>query len=212
MDHAPREVGDDCERLAAQGERLRMLLMHLASRAVRSRFELEDLLQEIYLRAVTAPSGLPPAVPGDGELWRFLVVLARHTVIDAARSIRAGKRAGTPLSLDATRSGRRPSAHEGRLASAILAKSAGPSTRAAAAESARALAAAFDALPAEHRRVIGLRRFEALPARAAAERMGRSETAVHSLYRRALETWEENLRRAGVLGGESDAGRRSGPP
>jgi len=48
----------------------------------------------------------------------------------------------------------------------------------------------FRALPAEYQRVIGLRQFEGLSAREAAQRMGRSETAVHSLYRRALLAWQ----------------------
>jgi len=38
--------------------------------------------------------------------------------------------------------------------------------------------------------VIGLRQFEGLSAAAAGRRMGRSEAAVHSLYRRALLAWE----------------------
>jgi DNA-directed RNA polymerase specialized sigma24 family protein len=38
--------------------------------------------------------------------------------------------------------------------------------------------------------VIGLRQFEGLTAAQAGARMGRSEAAVHSLYRRALESWE----------------------
>ena len=50
------------------------------------------------------------------------------------------------------------------------------------------------ALSAEHRRVLGLRQFEGLSAEQAARRMGRSATAVHSLYRRALLAWEQALR------------------
>ena len=41
--------------------------------------------------------------------------------------------------------------------------------------------------------MIGLRQFEGLSARATAQRMGRSETAVHSLYRRALAALEQAL-------------------
>ena len=41
---------------------------------------------------------------------------------------------------------------------------------------------------------------EALGAREAARRMGRSETAIHSLYRRALEAWQGDR----ILQGFSD--------
>jgi DNA-directed RNA polymerase specialized sigma24 family protein len=36
----------------AQGRWLRLLLMHLAGRQVRARVELEDLSQEVYVRAI----------------------------------------------------------------------------------------------------------------------------------------------------------------
>jgi RNA polymerase sigma factor (sigma-70 family) len=185
------EVG---ERLAAHAARLRLLLTYLAGRAVRARVELDDLVQEVFLRALSAPSGLPPrseggsAEAGDAALWRFLVRLARNSVIDAARSIRAAKRDGKTLPLahgDWSRVGPRESQ--------ILAKTAGPVTRASLAETSERVRARFESLSSEHRRVIGLRQFEGLSARAAGVRLGRSETAVHSLFRRALAAWEEGL-------------------
>jgi DNA-directed RNA polymerase specialized sigma24 family protein len=42
--------------------------------------------------------------------------------------------------------------------------------------------------------VIGLRQLEGLTAAEAGLRLGRSEVAVHSLYRRALEAWERAAR------------------
>ena len=54
---------------------------------------------------------------------------------------------------------------------------------------------AFLELDPEHRRVIGARQFEGLSAAETARRMARSETAVHSLYRRALLAWEDATRR-----------------
>ncbi len=175
---------DDGERLAALEGRLRLLLSYLAGRAIRARVELDDLIQEVYVRALTAPSGLPPHEENDPALWRFLIRIAKNSVVDAARSIRAAKRSGNTL----------PLAHSdwssaGPRASQILATTAGPSTRAACAETSRHLRERFEALLPEHRRVIGLRQFEGLSAREAAARMGRSETAVHSLYRRAIAAW-----------------------
>lgn len=165
-------------RLALHEHRLCLLVTHLAGRAVRARVEVEDLVQEVFLRALAARS-LPRPEEGPEALWRFLAHLARHAVVDCARALRAARRDGDerPLSRsDWSRvaAGARP----------------GPATAAGLAEASRELARRFLALPPEHRRVIGLRQFEGLPARECARRMGRSETAVHSLYRRALLAWE----------------------
>ncbi len=177
-------------RLAAMEGRLRLLLDHLAGRALRARVDVEDLLQEVYLRALSRPERLPPPEPGEAALQRYLVRVARNAVIDAARALRAAKRDGREQRLEsssaeASRSGAGP----GLRASRLAARTAGPLTRLALDEGLRRIQARFAALAPEHRRVIGLRQFEGLSARETARRMGRSESAVHSLYRRALLAW-----------------------
>jgi len=184
-------AADIGNRLSAHDQRLRLLLCHLAGRAVRSRIEIDDLLQEVFLRAITSAESLPAPEAGEAPLWRYLARLARNTVIDAARSIRALKRSGSTIAL-----ARSDWSRAGPTASQILAQTAGPSTRLIAGETSRLLLAEFQALAPEHRRVIGLRQFEGLSARETAARMGRSETAVHSLYRRALAAWQESSRTA----------------
>lgn len=169
------------QRLWSFEPRLRLLFTHLAGRALRERIEADDLVQETFLRALGAGANLPP----DVELWRYLVHLARHVAIDAARAARAQKRCGREQRLarsDWSRAGPR----ESELAT----RTRGPATRAAESESLQQLLLAYERLAPEHRRVIGLRQFEGLSAAQAAARMGRSEVAVHSLYRRALEAWE----------------------
>lgn len=184
----PEELGD---RLAAEAQRLRLLLEHLAGRAVRARVETEDLLQEVFLRALTSPEQVPAAEAGELALRRWLNAVARHAVVDVARALRASKRDGGEVRLarsDWSVVGRGTPAVR---ASALAADTPGPGTRVAGAEEGRRLAAAFRRLAPDHRRVLGLRQFEGLPAADAARRMGRSETAVHSLYRRALEAWAQ---------------------
>ena len=171
------------ERLVEQAPFLRLTLAHLAGRAVRSRIEIEDLLQEVFLRALGA-RGLPAVDEGEASFRRFLARLARNVVIDAARSLRAAKREGKTLRL--TQAGSNPDALR---ASALLARTRGPATRVAGHELQEDLRARFERLSPEHRRVIGLRQLEGLSAREAGLRMGRSETAIHSLYRRALVAW-----------------------
>ncbi len=181
-------TSDDGARLAAQETRLRLLLAHLAGRAVRARVELDDLVQEVYVRALTAPSGLPA---DDDGLRRFVARLARNAVVDVARAIRARKREAR-----VERLARSEWSRAGPREDELAARTAGPATRVAGAEEEARTVAAFESLAPDHRRVLGLRQFEGLSARDAGARMGRSEAAVHSLYRRALEAWEA-ARRSG---------------
>ena len=178
---------DRGERLGRQERRLRLFLWHLTSPALRRRVEIDDLVQEVYVRALTARA-LPAVEPddrADAALWRWLVPVARHAVIDLARALRRAKRDGVTASLDHS-----SWSVAGARASQILARTWGPATRAAADELEQRLEQRFQALSPEHRRVLGLRHFEGLPASQAARRMGRSESAVHSLYRRALAAWQ----------------------
>jgi RNA polymerase sigma factor (sigma-70 family) len=180
-----RAPDDVAQRLWACEPRLRLLFAHLAGRKLRERIEADDLVQETFLRALGSAASLPPESAGESELWRYLVHLARHVAVDASRALRARKRAGGEQRL-ARSDWSTAGPHESQLA----ARTRGPASRAAEAESLERLAAAYASLAPEHRRVIGLRQFEDLTAAQAAARMGRSEVAVHSLYRRALEAWE----------------------
>lgn len=172
-------------RLAAHTRRLRLLVRHLAGPAIRARVELDDVVQEVFMRAITAPSGLPRQTgEDDHELWAFLAHLARNTVIDIARAARTAKRSARVERLARTEWSRHGAGDP-------AARTAGPATRAVAAETQAKLEEAFAQLPPDYRRVLGLRQFEGLSAAETAQRMGRTETAVHSLYRRALMAWEE---------------------
>lgn len=188
--------GDELGRqLDRQSQRVRLTLAHLAGRTVLARVELDDLLQEVFLRAVARPEALPPEgadggaqaggdaeAGGDAALGRYLARIARNVVIDAVRAIRARKRDGRELAITDWSNG-------GVRASRVVARQHGPSTQLAGREAESRLVAAFQALSADHRRVLGLRQFEGLSAAEAGARMGRGEASIHSLYRRALEAW-----------------------
>ena len=184
----PLEIGD---RIVAQGRWLRLLLMHLTGRQVRTRIELEDLVQEVYVRAIAHQDQLPPEEPKDLPLRRFLARLARSCVVDAVRALRSRKRGGGLAPLRLSRS---DWSSTGLLESLVAGTGPGPATEAAQWDEQRRLLAGFDQLTPEHRRVLGLRQFEGLAAADTARRMGRSEDAVNSLYRRALEAWGDRLR------------------
>jgi len=185
---ADSELG---ERLAAQTRRLRLLIVHLAGRAIRQRVDPDDLVQEVFLRALASPGALPPAEPGEAALYRWLTRIARHTVIDVARAIRTRKREGAEAALVHS-----DWSHAGVRASQVAARTRGALSHAARREEHARLVAAFRELPPDHRRVLGLRQFEGLSAAETARRMGRSEAAVHSLYRRALAAWGAASERA----------------
>lgn len=196
----------DGERLAAQERRLRFLLAHLAGRALRARIELDDLVQDVFLRALASARGLPAVEPGEGPLWGVLSTLARQVVIDAARALRALRRDGRHERL--SRSDWSRAGAERGLSAALP----GPHTAAAARETGAVMARAFLALSGEHRRVLGLRQFEGLTAEETGRRMGRSASAVHSLYRRALEAWQAELARNRISRDESAPFLRPGAP
>jgi len=174
----PEGVG---ARLAAQRAHLELCYRHLVGRSLRRSVDVEDVVSEVWLRALRAE--LPPLEePGERALRRYLAVICRHVVVDAARAVRAARRGGREHAL-----GR---ADWSAAGSADWASPApGPATRAASKEQEERLRRAFDTLPGEYRRVLGLRQFEGLSARETGRRMGRSESAVHSLYRRALLAW-----------------------
>lgn len=168
-------------RLAEYGPRLRLVLAHMAGPRLRASVELDDLAQETMLRALTSSNA-----PGDeAELWRWLVTVARHVAIDAVRALRARRHASNSVRLE-----RADWSRVGLRESHVAARGPGASTLVAAHEQEARLLRAFARLSPEHRRVIGLRQFEGLSAAEAAQRLRRTETAVHSLYRRALLAWD----------------------
>ncbi|MCK6448318.1 MAG: RNA polymerase sigma factor [Planctomycetes bacterium] len=182
---AEREFGD---RLAACAPRIRLWVGTLAGAALRRRCELDDFVQETFLRAVRDRARAPEPCAGDAPFARWLAEVARHVVLDAARATRRAKRDARVARLS-----REDWSSVGLAESAVLARTAGPVTRAVAVEETERLERALAALAPEHRKVIALRQLAGLSAAETARRMGRSEAAVHSLYRRALLAWEAGL-------------------
>lgn len=149
--------------------------------------EVDDLVQEALLRAWQDKARWPAWEPGDGGLTRWLAVIVRHATIDAARASRAKKRDGREQHLE------RSDYSRGGDLRDLPAETAGPSTRAGWREARGELERAFQRLSGEHRRVLALRQFEGRSAAETALVLGRSETAVHSSFRRALQSWEREL-------------------
>lgn len=179
-------MGD--EELEAVAGRVELLMQHLVGPGLGRRVDRADLVQETMLRLLRSDVTAERAEEGPDALWAHARTMARRVVVDAARAARHRPRRMSSL-VPETASG------DSSCADGVhrYSKEArpGPRTLAAHAESAAQWLEGFRRLSPEHRRVLGLRRFEGLSAADTAARMGRSETAVHSLFRRALAAWEE---------------------
>ena len=193
-------MSDTEQRLSEQSQWLHLLLLHLTGRRLRARVEIDDLAQEVYLRVLSSPIGLPDAAAGTAALRRYLARVARTCVFDELRKLRAQKRSGREVRL-----ARSDGSSFGLGDRDVRMKGPGPLTLAIQSEAHRNLLDAFAKLPPEYRRVIGLRQMEGLSAAETANRMLRSEAAIHSLYRRALRAWGE-LEQAGAVAPSSAGG------
>jgi RNA polymerase sigma factor (sigma-70 family) len=175
--------------------RLRLYVGHRLGRVLGRLVEVDDVVQETHVRALSEVRRIEPA--GESAFFRLLCTISRHVIADVARAARARKRSGSTVRLD--RSGW---SRTGLGESAVAGRVPGPLSHALAAEEARLLERAFAALPARYRRVIVLRQFEQRSARDVAALTRSSEQAVHALYRRALDAWAQQAERLGVGQGE----------
>lgn len=164
--------------------RLRLYICARLGPVLARSIEVDDLVQETFLRALRDLDRFEAATGGAFHAW--LRTLARHAIVDAARALRRAKRSPGAAWLRLS-----DGSASGPQAPALLASTLGPATRVALAEEQARIEAALASLSANHRRVIALRQLEGRPAREVARLLGTTEGAVHALYRRALEAWSE---------------------
>ncbi|MFN0205877.1 MAG: RNA polymerase sigma factor [Planctomycetota bacterium] len=186
-------AGDEKSRellFSRYGGKLRLYLRARMGRALASKVEIDDLLQETFLRAFrdlhqfnNKPEG------GEGDLYLWMLAIARHVLADAGRAARAAKR-NTQFTRPLERSDW----------SRVGGASWGPATKVIFTEESRRIELALDRLSPEHRRVIRMRQFEGRPAREVAELLRSNEMAVHALYRRALSAWAQAAGVADAIG------------
>ena len=186
------ERARDGERVAREAlferhvDRLRLYVEFRLGRALARRVEVEDVVQETFLRAWRDLERA--TLSGDNAFFGWIATIARHVITDVARAARARCPSCDPglERRDWSRAGERDPVDPG----------SGPVTRTVRNETGERLRAAFQALSPQHRRVIALRQFEQRSARDAAPQLGCSEMAVHALFRRALDAWARELERA----------------
>jgi RNA polymerase sigma-70 factor (ECF subfamily) len=174
--------------------RLREKLGRRLGPKVRARLELDDVLQETFLRAWGSLARFQWR--DEAGLVRWLEAIAENCLRDALK----GPRGDDVLEL---RDAPQPEA-------------VSPSRNARREERFDRLEASLERLSADHRQVIRLARIEGLKIKEVARRMGRSESAVKNLLLRALRELKstfgdtESLRLpARRLGGDATHGERS---
>jgi RNA polymerase sigma-70 factor (ECF subfamily) len=183
--------GEDAARaalLARHAEKLRCYVTYRLGRALARRVEVEDVVQETFLRAWRDAG--KAHFSGEGAFAGWLARIARNVIADVARAARGGSHDGPSRRL-----AREAWSSVGGVDPADPA--AGPVTHARLGELRGRLRTAFEALSPRHQRVIVLRQFEQRSAREAAQHLGCDHIAVHALFRRALAAWASELERGG---------------
>jgi len=174
----------------------RRLLGHIQRKLVtdvRNALQAEDVAQEAYVIVFREIAGFEPG-PSEA-FYRWLCKIAENRMRDLLRRQRAAKRGGgkTPINNVAVSEG----GSLVDLLELLSTHSRTPSRSAAAAERVAAVQAALLELNAAYREALTLRYVEALPVAQIAEKLGRTEGAVHQLCHRALQRLGE------IMGGES---------
>jgi RNA polymerase sigma-70 factor (ECF subfamily) len=198
---AGRPPGKDLIQRARNGDRdafdlltrnhqrpLRAIVAAQLGPGLRGRVEVEDLLQDVLLRAFRSRKQFRGETEDAFRGW--LAGIAQHAVADRARRLTAGKadyRREVPL--EANPAG--GSNDSSSLAFEAPSPQTSPSRILLREERLQRLLEAIQTLSPDHRQVVLLTLVERLPAREVGLRMGRSDKAVSMLLLRAMRALRE---------------------
>jgi len=164
--------------------RLAAFLRYRMSAALRQAFEVEDLMQETFLRACREFDRFQ--YQGQGSFLRWLMSIAGCIVVDAARYQGREKRKAEML----------PLWSESRPGGANPLETRTPSLLLAQREGLDLLFDSLDRLPEQYREIILLAKVEGLSTAEMADRLGKSRESVAVLLHRALRQFHQ-LRQSG---------------
>ena len=161
--------------------RLAVLIRYKLSETLRNQFEVEDIVQEVFLEATRDLASFSYRSPGSFMSW--LSRIADHVIADEARMQSRQKRnAGERVRLRSESNPLGPEPMDSATPSRILLQR----------ERAEALLARLDALPPDYRAAILMAKVECLPLAEMARRLGRSREAAAVLLCRALRRVRAN--------------------
>ncbi|MEW6251864.1 MAG: sigma-70 family RNA polymerase sigma factor [Planctomycetota bacterium] len=143
----------------------------------------EDVLQEAFIVAFREIATFVPRGPDAFFAW--LAAIAEHRLFDMVKAQRALKRGGGRAAVDAVRG--TPADSLSGLLDVLCVDAHTPSRSVAGHEAARAIQIGLASLRADYREALRLRYIVGLPVAEVAERMARTEAAVHMLCHRGLE-------------------------
>lgn len=183
------KAGDD-EALSRAFEkyrrRLAVLVHFKLSPRAREFSEIEDVVQEVYLRAFRDLGRFTYQSPG--SFLRWLSSIADHVIVDRARYRGRERRAGeeVPFRSDSNPSGPEPA--DTRTPSRLFAQQ----------EAVERLLSRLEMLPEAYREAILMAKIEGLPTAEMAERLGKSREAAALLVFRAVKRFREILEGSGA--------------
>ncbi|MFN0136716.1 MAG: sigma-70 family RNA polymerase sigma factor [Phycisphaerae bacterium] len=141
----------------------------------------EDVLQEAFSDAFQNISSFQAR--GEGAFYGWLAAIAEHRLIDLIRAARALKRGGGRAAVESPGDG---ISTVGDLLGLLAIHDHTPSQSVAGHEAVSAIQSALRGLPTDYREVLQLRYFDGLTVAQTADRMMRSEIAIHMLCHRAV--------------------------
>jgi len=167
---------------ASNRHRLTLLIHYRLGAELRKSIEVEDVLQETWLRALRQIDNFTHQ--GCGSFMRWLGTIAQHVIADQARHQGRKKReAGEliPLRSDSNPHGAEPANFET------------PTQVLAGKEGVDDLLRKLDALPAEYRQIIVLAKMECLTTSEIAQQLGRTKETTALLLHRALKRFRASI-------------------
>lgn len=175
--------------LLAQHDQLATTLARQLPDDLRRTLSVDDVLQEAYLVAFRKVRDFEPREPSGFHAW--LTRIAEHRLADLIKRHRRAKRGGGRAPLEALAGNDGSTVID--MLQMLAADSRTPSREARMHEALAAVETALKQLKAESREALQLRYLEGLSVTEMAERMGRSEGAVHMLCTRGLQSLREEL-------------------
>jgi RNA polymerase sigma-70 factor, ECF subfamily len=153
--------------------------------SLRGSIQVEDVLQEVTLEVVRTIGTFQGTEAKSFYTW--LCQIAAHRLLDMVRAVRAAKRGGGRMAMDAQVTSMTC------LLDRVAVSSRTPSMSAAGHEAASAVRAALERIPESYRLAVRLRYLEGLTPADIAARMGRTEEAVRLLCHRGCKLLAEVL-------------------
>ena len=180
LEQAKAGNDDALSRALEQYRRRLSVLVHfkLSPRA-REFSDVEDVVQEVYLRAFRDLGRFQYQSPG--SFLRWLSAIADHVIVDRVRYRGRERRAGDEVPFRSASNPLGPEAADTRTPSRLFAQQEGMDR----------LLARLDALPDAYRDAIVMAKIEGLSTAEMAERMGKSREAVALLVFRAVKRFRE---------------------